>query len=192
VSVRLAVTAQDERQKSVFASDSIIEPIAPKILGGNQLWLFWGEDAEPQLPHDGSGGRGLQYFPGPGGYRFGMFTIPPSSAAKPEIDDLDDALAEAERLAPGLTHAVTDGAGLHITDTVDFLYVLEGEVSLTVDDGDTRTFSVGDCIVQAGAKHAWANPSADVTCKLLLVFVGGRRLGLSLPTAAGAAGLPGR
>jgi mannose-6-phosphate isomerase-like protein (cupin superfamily) len=49
-----------------------------------------------------------------------------------------------------------DGAVFHQTDTVDLIYVLDGEVSLVLDDGEVNLES-GDCVVQQQTNHAWRN-----------------------------------
>jgi hypothetical protein len=173
--IRLAVTAQDGEGRSIFASDAAVEPAVPALLGGNEIWQFWGEDGTPQLPHSGRGEEFSGFYPAAGGHRFVVFTIPPASQRRPEIADAGAARTEAERLLPGITGAVTHNEGMHNTGTIDFLCVLEGEVWLELDGGESRRFGAGDCIVQGGTGHAWFNRHADQRAKLLIVFVGARQ-----------------
>lgn len=62
----------------------------------------------------------------------------------------------------------------HRTNTVDYLYVLEGEIVMQFDDDDHEVvFRKGDAIVQRATNHAWINRS-DKHCRLFIVMVAGR------------------
>jgi hypothetical protein len=173
--IRLAVTAQDGEGRSVFVSDAAVAPAVPALLGGNEIWQFWGEDRTPELPHPGRGDDFSGFYPAAGGHRFVVFTIPPASQRRPEIVDAEAARAEAEHLLPGITGAISHNEGMHNTGTIDFLCVLEGEVWLELDGGECRCFGAGDCIVQGATAHAWFNRDPDRRAKLLIVFIGARQ-----------------
>lgn len=68
-----------------------------------------------------------------------------------------------------------DGRGLqspvHRTESIDYGIVLEGEITLILDDGEV-TAQAGDIIVQRGTDHAWAN-RGDVVARVAFVLVGG-------------------
>ena len=68
----------------------------------------------------------------------------------------------------------TDDPGMHRTDTVDYVVVLSGEVSLELDDGETVHLSAGDCVVQNGTRHAWRN-SSSAPCLIAFAIVGAHR-----------------
>lgn len=68
---------------------------------------------------------------------------------------------------------VDRAARMHITDTVDYLYVAEGELTILVDEGEVRV-KQGDVIVDGGINHGWIN-SGDRPCVLLATMVGARR-----------------
>ena len=174
--VRRVVTGQTPDGRSVFVSDSEIAPVRPPLLGGQNVWQFGGEDRWPELPMTGAETDTAQgFFPPHQGYRFAMFTTPPTSFQAPEIDDSDAALAETERLLPNVTNALTDKEGLHATDSVDFLYVLEGEVELVLGAGESKQLNAGDVVVQNGTYHAWFNRHPTQWAKLLVIFVGAPR-----------------
>jgi mannose-6-phosphate isomerase-like protein (cupin superfamily) len=44
--------------------------------------------------------------------------------------------------------------GMHATDTLDLMVVLEGSVVMGLDDGE-RTLGAGDYVVQRGTRHRW-------------------------------------
>ena len=49
--------------------------------------------------------------------------------------------------------------GMHTTDTIDFEVVLEGTITLELDDGAEVTLRPGDTVVQNGTRHRWKNPA---------------------------------
>ena len=58
---------------------------------------------------------------------------------------------------------------LHTTPTVDFTYVLEGDITLDLDEGSVE-LRAGDCVVQQATRHAWRN-HRDHPVRLLTVLV---------------------
>ena len=46
---------------------------------------------------------------------------------------------------------------MHITDTVDHIVLLSGELWLILEDGSETHLTAGDCIVQNQTWHAWQN-----------------------------------
>jgi mannose-6-phosphate isomerase-like protein (cupin superfamily) len=73
--------------------------------------------------------------------------------------------------APGFL----DGRGLqspvHRTASIDYGIVLEGEITLILDDSEV-TLRAGDVVVQRGTDHAWAN-RGDVPARVVFVLVDG-------------------
>ena len=62
---------------------------------------------------------------------------------------------------------------MHRTESVDYGVVLEGEITLLLDDGSATTVGAGELVVQRGTDHAWENRSGAWT-RILFVLVGGR------------------
>lgn len=60
---------------------------------------------------------------------------------------------------------------VHRTASVDYGIVLEGEITLVLDDSEV-TLRAGDVVVQRGTDHAWAN-RGEVTAKVVFVLVDG-------------------
>ena len=58
---------------------------------------------------------------------------------------------------------------IHRTRSLDYIVVLEGEITLLLDDGDV-VLGAGDVVVQQGTNHAWINRGA-ATCRLAMVFI---------------------
>ena len=60
---------------------------------------------------------------------------------------------------------------MHRTESIDYGIVLEGEMTLVLDDSEV-TLRAGDVAVQRGTDHAWANRSDAVT-KVAFILVDG-------------------
>ncbi|KAL1965787.1 hypothetical protein VTN77DRAFT_5108 [Rasamsonia byssochlamydoides] len=54
---------------------------------------------------------------------------------------------------------------MHRTVSLDYGVVLEGEVELILDGGESRILKRGDVAVQRGTNHAWKNVTPDVVDK---------------------------
>ena len=173
--VRQVVTGQDASGKSVFVSDTEVAPVTLSQIVGPEFHRLWGADVAPTLPTDGTPPAQPTYFPPTGGFRIGLFTLPPADAPVPP--DLDPAalFAEMAEKLPGMADVMEpDHPGMHTTDTVDFEIVLSGEVFLELDDGAEVHLRPGDTVVQNGTRHAWHNRSNEPAV-LFVVLLGASR-----------------
>jgi mannose-6-phosphate isomerase-like protein (cupin superfamily) len=173
--VRRVATGHDPEGRAVFVEDIRVPVAEPPLMPGLGFQFLWHQAAAPVLPgSDQPQGPG-PYFPLPGGVRWLVFTIPALRQAPPEGTDLAAAAARTEALLPGLRATMEpDNPGMHRSDTVDFVYVLEGEIVLELDDGRETTLRCGDTLVQNGTRHAWRNRSGQ-PCRLLVVMLGAAR-----------------
>ena len=170
--VRRVVTGHDAAGKAVFASDEEVAPLTMDLLPGAEFHRLWGGDEAPSFPDDGAPPAQPAYFPPVGGYRFGLFTLPPAGTQLPADLDLAAAMAELEAKLPGMAaHMETDDPGMHTTDTIDFEVVLSGQVVLELDDGAERVLEPGDTVVQNGTRHRWSNAGTEPA--VLAVFICG-------------------
>jgi quercetin dioxygenase-like cupin family protein len=88
---------------------------------------------------------------------------------------MESALTECEEKLPGLlAHMEKDSPCMHTTDTIDFEYVISGEVWLELDDGKEVHLRPGDTVVQNGTRHAWRN-KGTVPCCMVVCMVGALR-----------------
>ena len=173
--VRRVVTGQEPSGKSVFVSDTEVEPIELAILPSTSFHRLWGSDEPPTLPTAGDVPSMPDYFPPEGGYRFGFFTLGPDSVTLPADLDLVQAIEELNLKLPGLGAAMEpENPGMHTTDTVDIDVVISGEVDLELDDGATVHLKAGDCVIQNGTRHAWRNRSEEPAV-LFVTLLGARR-----------------
>ena len=107
--------------------------------------MLWAGDEAPRFPDDGAPPPPTTYFPPVGGFRFGIFTLPPHGETAPGPDvDIAAALDELNTALPGmLDYMEPSDPGMHTTDTIDFEVVLSGEVTLELDDGATVHLQAG-------------------------------------------------
>jgi len=89
---------------------------------------------------------------------------------------MDDEARKAHFASLGSPEAST-GSGhsphplMHRTETIDYGVVLEGELTLILDDSEVD-LKPGDIVVQRGTNHAWSNRSNKL-CRILFVLLDG-------------------
>ena len=170
--MRHVVTGQTGDGTSVFVSDEMVEPATLTLLPGWEFHQLWGSDEPVPLPTDGAKPDAPRYFPAPGGFRFLAFTLGPAAATVVENVDVAAALAEFDQRLPGLADVQeAENPGMHTTDSVDFDFVVSGEVYLELDDGEEVLLRPGDSVVQNGTRHRWNNRS-DQPCTIVVAIVG--------------------
>jgi naringenin degradation protein FdeH len=131
---RRVVTGVDDDGTSHVVEDGP----APVEGGFVQLWETDGPLQQP-LP-DGPLADSIE--PAPGGTWWRLVSIPP-------VEKLKAGLASWN--TPGI-----DRDGFHTTATVDYITVLDGDVTLVLDR-DHVDLHPGDCVIQRGTRHAWHN-----------------------------------
>ena len=90
--------------------------------------------------------------------------------------DPDEDRNEIGEKLPGLLDPFEEnGDGMHTTDTVDYAICLEGELTLTLDNGAVKTLTPGTCVVQLGTRHAWKN-TTDQSALMCYVQIGATRV----------------
>ena len=108
------------------------------------------------------------------GTRLRVLDIPPESdeirtmtreAALAHFAEMG-ASGAAGRPDPGSRHAL-----MHRTETIDYGIVLEGELTLVMDVGET-VVRAGDIVVQRGTNHGWSNRSG-ANCRVAFILIDG-------------------
>ena len=122
---RVLRTGLDVDGRSAAIEDRVIDPRT--LPSGRQLTELWADG------NAGTGPGGM--FPGPGGVRYWLLTLP--------ADDPD---------AP---------PHLHATPTLDLGVLVAGRLRLILEDGSSTELAPGDALVQTGTAHAWHNPGPE-------------------------------
>ena len=155
---RRVITGQSPDGKSVFTHVEAIEPLR---LGGDMLrHIVWGWDKTPALPYHEVGpyqARASFRELRAGGVQIETWVLPPHF---PQQGGHENA------------------SRMHFYDTVDVVFILEGEIDLEQSGGAKVRLRRGDIVVQNGTVHAWSNPT-DERCVLGFVFCGADRDGAS-------------
>ena len=175
MATRRVVTAKNAAGKSVVVSDAI-SPREKALIHtpGFVSALQWTVPAAPSLPFDGAdpmSQEGKVLFPTPGSSTFFVITFPPDSVFFSPDFQPELAGAEHAAVAQGLAELFEmDNPGMHTTPTLDYGVVLNGTITLELDDGETVELKAGDTFVQHGARHAWRNPTtAPATIAVVLI-----------------------
>lgn len=167
---RMVVTGADGGRSHVVSDGPSNAVIVLEALAGSQYEALWEVSVPVASPSDGDApATGFPYIPDAGRARFMRVVVPPEHEMSGV--DLEAALAEAHEKAPSLLAAMdpTRGAGMHRTDSIDFVVVHAGQLVLTLEHGEAL-LGPGDCVVQRGTWHAWRNPGNE-PCVLFTVML---------------------
>jgi mannose-6-phosphate isomerase-like protein (cupin superfamily) len=177
-SFRRVVTGHDAAGRAIIQSDGPPERV--KVLSGHGPTFFevWNTRNTPATIDRASGEPpepGVILAPPRNGTRIRVLDIPPEGEG---LQQLDAARAREHFAEIGAADASTNAAGtarhphMHRTETIDYGIVLEGEITLLVDEGET-TVRAGDIVVQRGTNHGWANRSGQ-NCRIAFILIDGR------------------
>ena len=175
--IRRVVTGHDASGKAVVLSDGPVPTVHGNPIRPGQLsFEVWKTHSTPVPigavePEPTTGPRSLQ--PPPHGTLFRISVVPPESE---ETRKLTPEQARELFVKSGAKDASTFGRGgrhpmMHRTATVDYAVVLEGEITLLLDEGDVQ-LKAGDVVIQRGTSHAWSNRSGK-NVKMLYVLIDG-------------------
>jgi quercetin dioxygenase-like cupin family protein len=175
--IRRVITGHDAQGKAIVVSDAPAPAVRTNPLRpGHVSTDLWKTGATPVVlkadMEDPTGGP-KQIHPLPGGTVFRISELAPEPEA---VRNLDPQRAREVFKAMGNEAAATFGRGgrhpmMHRTETIDYAVVLEGRVTLVLDDEDVE-LEAGDVVIQCGTNHAWSNRS-DKPCRMLYVLIDG-------------------
>jgi mannose-6-phosphate isomerase-like protein (cupin superfamily) len=173
---RRIVTGHDVDGKAIIISDA--PPVNTQLVGGPGGPTFfdvWHTLQTPALIYAQPtvDEKGLVLPPPKNGTRIRVIEFPPEGE---EIRKLTGADAAAKFKSMGDAGASTANEDaphplMHRTKTVDYGIVLEGEITLVLDNGETTIYP-GDIIIQNGTNHAWANRSNKI-CRMAFILIDG-------------------
>jgi hypothetical protein len=104
-----------------------------------------------------------------------MVTFPPDSVMMRSDFDPSAFGAEFAQNAPGLAERFEmDNPGMHTTDSIDYDVVLDGVITLELDDGKEVVLGRHEVCIQHGTRHAWRNKT-DQPATMLFVLLGAQR-----------------
>lgn len=140
LNVRRIVTGHDDDGNAVIHEDKTMET---KVLGAEaEMVLAW---TTAEFPSDNN-------------------------------DDFDGALREVRRVSPGgsvlqfVTMHPHTASKHHRTHSLDYGIVLEGEITLQLDNGEETVLRPGDVVIQRGTIHTWRNDT-DAPTKVAFILL---------------------
>ncbi|HTP96284.1 MAG TPA: cupin domain-containing protein [Burkholderiales bacterium] len=176
--IRRVVTGHDRSGKAIVVSDGIAHAVKSNPLRpGHSSVDIWKTGAMPvPLGIDAADPTGgvRTIHPAPNGTIIRIAEVPPESDA---IRNMTPEQAREVFRANNNERASTWGRGgrhplMHRTETIDYAVVLEGEITLLLDETDVN-LKAGDVVIQRGTNHAWSNRSGK-RCLMLYVLIDGR------------------
>jgi len=149
---RRIVTGHDERGRAVIVSDGPVAVTQVLPEDGVAFHEVWKTEESPARitrtagdPFEGS-----------------ITVAPPANGTRIRINEFKPHSLDEHRLQ----------SPFHTTESIDYGIVLEGEITLILDDGVEVVARAGDIVVQRGTNHAWANRSDQMT-RVAFILVAG-------------------
>jgi hypothetical protein len=174
--IHRVVTGHDEKGKAgVSWQGPLPTVIEIAAVPGMVFHEVWSTDGSPAPVNNGIDPtlNPLRLLPPKSGTRVRFVDFPPET---PDVrgrggENSKDAFAQIGDLAALTVKADSPHPLMHRTETVDYGIVIEGEITLVLDDSEVLC-RPGSVVVQRGTNHAWANRSGR-PCRMLFVLVDG-------------------
>ena len=130
--IRRIVTAHDASDRSMVGSDSLIEAQPGKMQASVAVANLWLNSLPPVLD-----------------------AADPTQQAFPMLPSGGGAVFRILELAPGAA------PHMHETETIDYVIVLAGTLSMLLDDGTELAMNPHDVMIQRATVHGWANRGSE-------------------------------
>jgi len=174
--IHRVVTGHDASGKSIAVLDGVLPTIHELAAAPGMIFHeVWETPASPAPVDNGPDATlgPLMHNAPPQGTRIRFVDMPPDS------DYLCDSSSTGIQLFQELNSSneftATSNSPhpmMHRTEAVDYGIVIEGEISLVLDDSEVP-LRPGSVVVQRGTNHAWANRSGK-TCRMLFIQIDGK------------------
>ncbi|MBE90838.1 MAG: cupin [Rhodospirillaceae bacterium] len=139
--VRRVVTGHDENGKAVVVTDEIATNVR-SLRPGGQSAVVWASD---KMPPDLRDDKDI------------------SHDVKSTIFE-NGTVCRIAQFDPGIERR------MHRTASLDYAIILEGEIDMELDDGESVHLKQGDVAIQRGTNHCWVN-NGTAPCKLAFILI---------------------
>ena len=169
--MRRIITGHDKNGKSIITLDGPPARSIGEDVGG--LFELWNTDGNQVISSDmiDRADDEIILSPPRGGPKFRYFQINPVPKGVPD-EILQEIAADAFEKVGAAHHRVdtTKHPAMHKTETVDYIILLKGDVTLILDEEevDLKPF---DVVVQRGTNHAWVNNGTEPALLLSLIHI---------------------
>ena len=168
--MRRIITGHNENGKSIITLDGPPARSIGEDVGG--LFELWNTDGNQVISSDmvDRADDEIILSPPRGGTKFRYFQINPLPKGVPD-EILQEIAADAFEKVGAAHHRVdtTKHPAMHKTQTVDYIILLKGDVTLILDEEefDLKPF---DVVVQRGTNHAWVNNGTEPALLLAVLI----------------------
>ncbi|MBV5291392.1 MAG: cupin domain-containing protein [Curvibacter lanceolatus] len=175
--IHRVVTGHDDQGRAIISSQGPLPTVvAIEAIPGTVFHEVWSTDASPARVDNGADPTlGALRLPPPAqGTRMRFVDIPPDTAdyLATGAGRMKEAFTQIGDAAASTVAADSPHPLMHRTESVDYGVVIEGEMTLVLDDSEVL-LRPGSVVVQRGTNHAWANRSGR-PCRMLFVLVDGQ------------------
>jgi mannose-6-phosphate isomerase-like protein (cupin superfamily) len=176
-SIHRVVTGHDANGKAVITSNGPLPTVvAIDAIPGTVFHEVWSTAGAPAPVDNGTDPTlGPLVLPPPKqGTRLRFVDIPPDTDEflTQGASKMKDAFEQIGDEKASTVQADSPHPLMHRTESVDYGVVIEGELTLVLDDSEVL-LKPGSVVVQRGTNHAWANRSGR-PCRMLFVLVDGQ------------------
>lgn len=174
--IHRVVTGHDPAGKAIVSTNgplpTVIELAAIPGTVFHEVWSTQGSPAPVNNGADPSTGP-LTLPPPAQGTRIRFVDIPPDTEEflAHGAGRMKDAFSQIGDVAASTVKADSPHPLMHRTESVDYGIVIEGELTLVLDDSEVN-LRPGSVVIQRGTNHAWANRSGK-PCRMLFILVSG-------------------
>ena len=175
--IHRVVTGHDADGRAIVALNgalpTVVEIAAIPGTIFHEVWSTTGSPASVSNGADPTTGP-LMLPPPKQGTRIRFVDIPPDTAEflAHGAAKMKDAFAQIGDEKASTVKSESPHPLMHRTESVDYGIVIEGEMTLVLDDSEVL-LKTGNVVVQRGTNHAWANRSGK-PCRMLFVLVDGQ------------------
>ncbi|QDZ12881.1 cupin domain-containing protein [Devosia ginsengisoli] len=135
---------------------------------GGGIHEIWSSTAQAPMGDTAGSEAPPAFAPGPDGSSCRLVRIPPDAERWSDPEAAARAAAAIGQERPA--HWMARHPGMHVTSSLDYVLVLEGEVVAVMEDGEIA-LAPGNVLVQRATPHAWKNPG-KVAALLFVTMIG--------------------
>jgi mannose-6-phosphate isomerase-like protein (cupin superfamily) len=175
--IRRIVTGHDADGKAIVVTDGALPTVVElKAIPGTVFHEVWETRAAPApVCNEPDPTTGALMLPPPDhGTRIRFVDVPPDTAEflQHGAARMHDAFGQIGDVTASTVKAGSPHPLMHRTESVDYGIVIEGEMTLVLDDSEVQ-LKPGSVVVQRGTNHAWANRSGK-PCRMLFILIDGQ------------------
>lgn len=171
--IRRIVTGEDAEGKSYIVSDGPARNVALPAHSPTAAQVLWATGDDIAAGED----------PAPEDHVFGFHSR--NGTILRIVDFPPDETCDPDGVAAFLDeHHVRDAVNprhfwFHVTPTLDYALVLEGEIHAMLDNDETL-IRQGDVLIQRATNHSWSNRSGK-NCRIAFILIHGSKAGAAAP-----------